>query len=114
MNKVFENKNFIILGEHNKSRPAYILYNKNKEFSAGHTHLNNYNTALWIMKLYSSRKLPHDLRSKYLLQSLIRISDDETYTKKVEQLLEAKTKKSNNYYINVQKGVNKKKKGRKK
>ena len=105
MNKVFENKHFIILGENSKSRPAYILYNKNKEFSAGHTHLNNYNTAVWIMKLYLSRKLPHDLKSLYLLQSLVRISDDDIYTKKVEQLIEAKKKKSNNYYINVQKGV---------
>lgn len=111
MLKIYENKQFIILGDDGKrSKPAYVLYNKHKEFENGHTHLNNYRTALWIMKLYMQRKLPHDLKSAYLLQSLVRISNDKKYTEKVQQLINAKMGKSHNYYINVQKGVNKKRK----
>ena len=110
MPKVYENKDFMILGSDNKRKPAYILYNKHKEFSEGHTHLNNYRTAIWLMKVYLNKKVPLDLKSVYLLQSLIRISDDEEYTKRIQNIINIRKKKSHNYYINVQKGVNKRRK----
>ena len=105
MSKVYENKDFIILGGSDKRSSAYILYNKNKEFSVGHTHLNNYNTALWIMKLYTKKRIPLDLKSVYLLQSLMRISNDEKYSSKIQKLIDTRASKPNNHYINVQKGV---------
>lgn len=113
MLKVYENKQFIILGGTGNDKSAYILYNKHKDFKDGHTHLNNYNTAMWLMKLFSSRKLPHDLGSLYLLQSLKRISDDDNYTRKVQELIDSKSNKSRKYYINVQKGVKQKRRKRK-
>lgn len=110
MPKLYENREFIIFGDESKrNRPAYILYNKNKEFANGHTHLNNYHTAKWLMELYSNRKLPMDLKSEYLLTSLIRISNDEKYTTKVESLLSVRKNKAHNHYYNVQKGVKKRK-----
>ena len=109
MPKVYENEEFMILGNDNKRKSAYILYNKRKEFSVGHTHLNNYRTAMWLMKLYLNRKVPLDLKSVYLLQSLIRISDDEEYTKRIQNIISIRKRKSHNYYINVQKGVKKRK-----
>ena len=104
MQKIYENKQFIILGDDGKKkRPAYILINKRKGFDNGHTHIDNFNTAKWIMNLYMNRKLPHDLGSVYLLQSLVRISDDVEYTRKVTELLEAKINKKKREYVNVPK-----------
>lgn len=108
MVKVYENKDFIILGSARKGDDAYVLYNKRKEFAHGHTHIRNYGTAKWIMEQYLRRKIPYQLKSEYLLQSLIRISDDEGYTSKIQTLLEVRQSKSPKHYINVQKGVNKK------
>lgn len=110
MVKVFEDRNFIILSGSCKRSSSYILFNKNKLFKEGHTHLNNYKTAIWLSKLCTSKKLPLNLSSDYLLESLMRISDDESYTNKISELRELRKKKSHNYYINVQKGVKRKSK----
>lgn len=109
MLKVYENKDFIILGDGGKHDSAYVLYNKRKEFADGHTHIRNYGTAKWVMELYQHKKIPYKLKSVYLLQSLIRISTDEEYTAKIQRLIEVRQNKSPKHYINVQKGVVKKK-----
>jgi len=76
--KIFENKDFIILQK--GTRSSYILYNKHKSFNEGHTHISNYGVVRWLMKLYSKRIVPQKMKSMYLIESLIRISDDEQYT----------------------------------
>ena len=78
MRKIFENKDFIILQK--GTRSSYILYNKHKSFNEGHTHISNYGGVRWLMKLYSKRIVPQKMKSMYLIESLIRISDDEQYT----------------------------------
>lgn len=78
MRKIFENKDFIILQK--GTRSSYILYNKHKSFNEGHTHISNYGVVRWLMKLYSKRIVPQKMKSMYLIESLIRISDDEQYT----------------------------------
>lgn len=109
MLKVYENKDFIILGEGGKQKDSFVLYNKHKVFKDGHTHIRNYGTAKWVMELYQQRKIPYKLKSLYLLQSLVRISADEEYSSKVQNLIEVRQNKSPKHYINVQKGVVKKK-----
>lgn len=109
MLKVYENKDFIILGEGGKHKDSFILFNKRKGFENGHTHIRNYGTAKWVMELYQQRKIPLQLKSTYLLQSLIRISDDEDYSSRIQKLIEVRQNKSPKHYINVQKGVAKKK-----
>ena len=108
MSKVYEDKDFLIfynLDKYTKNRDsAYVLYNKHKNFENGHTHIYNYSTTLWIMRLYTNRKLPLHLRSEYLLNSLIRISNDEYYTQKVKTLLETRKHKGKQRYFNSQKG----------
>ena len=84
MKKIYEDKNFIILKKYN--REAYILHNKKKPFKTGHTHINNYNTVRWLIKLYTKRIVPYNLKSKYLLDSLIRISNDTKYTEQLKTL----------------------------
>ena len=55
-----------------------------KEFSQGHTHINNFNTAKFIMDLALHKTLPKRRISNYLLDSLIRISIDIDYINKIE------------------------------
>ncbi len=57
-----------------------------KEFSQGHTHINNFNTAKFIMDLALHKTLPKRRISNYLLDSLIRISIDIDYINKIESL----------------------------
>lgn len=105
LNKVYEDKQFIILGG---CGDEYILMNKRKKFKDGHTHIRNYKTAKWLAELYRHKRIPRDLHSTYLLESLIRISDDPEYTEKIKSLIETRKRKSKPYYINVQKGKRKK------
>ena len=60
-------------------RGGYIVYNRHKEFSVGHTHINNFKTARYIAYLSLYKKKPKGKLSKYLVESLIRISDDRKY-----------------------------------
>ena len=74
---------------------TYIVHNTRKEFSNGHTHINNYNTAKYIAYLALYKKMPKKGHlSSYLIQSLIRISDDNTYINKMRMLQETSQKKS--------------------
>lgn len=77
--KVYERKSFIIL----EGKSEYIVINKNKPFDNGHTHLKNYHTAVWLINLASHNTVPKHI-SSYLLESLIRISKDKQYIKKLK------------------------------
>lgn len=57
MNKIYEKGQFIIL----EGDSQYILMNKHKGFDVGHTHLKNYKTALWLIKLAEHRSIPHHI-----------------------------------------------------
>ena len=78
----------------------YIVYNSNKKFEGGHTHIDSLKTAKYIVKLSLHKSIPHNL-SIYLLNSLIRLSDDNNYTEKISELLETKQSKTKNMYYNV-------------
>jgi predicted nucleic acid binding AN1-type Zn finger protein len=75
---LYKKKNFKIYGENG----AYIIHNTHKVFSEGHTHINNYHTAKWLIDLAIHRTIPNR-KSNYFLDSLIRISTDANY---IEQL----------------------------
>lgn len=95
MNKIYERGKFIIL----EGVDHYVVINKTKEFQNGHTHITNYNTALWLIKLSEHKSMPHNI-SLYLLESLIRINSDKEYVRKLKELQEAKQNKSHDYYYN--------------
>ena len=95
MNKVYERKQFIILD----GISHYIVINKNKQFKVGHTHVTNYKTALWLIKLSEHKSIPHDI-SLYLLESLIRINSDEEYLRKLKELQTAKLSKTKQNFYN--------------
>ena len=95
MNKIYEKGQFIIL----EGDSQYILMNKHKEFSEGHTHLKNYKTALWLIKLAEHRSIPHHI-SLYLLESLIRVSEDEVYVRHLRELQTSKRNRAKEFYHN--------------
>jgi hypothetical protein len=83
MVRVYKIKNFDIYSNKNG---AFIVYNTNKSFEKGHTHINNYHTAKYIANLAVHQSLPKKNISKYLIQSLIRISSDKNYIKKLNMM----------------------------
>ena len=88
---VYRNKNYYIYSNmHN----GYILYNKNKKFKDGHTHINNFNTAKYIahLSLYKLKPKKNHL-SNYLFESLIRVSDDSTYIQMIKKIQEEDNRK---------------------
>lgn len=66
---------------------GFIVHNARKPFKYGHTHIAKFATAKYITKLAYSRIVPKHL-SRYLIISVIRISDDKEYRDKMRKLLE--------------------------
>ncbi|PXV88461.1 hypothetical protein C8E03_108188 [Lachnotalea glycerini] len=85
-----------------RSCDGYIVHNTKKEFKYGHTHLDSFNTAKYIIDMVHYERIPGHL-SIYLLISLSRVSNDEIYRDKILSLVEQKKTKKQNYY-NVNKG----------
>lgn len=72
---------------YSNKKGGYIIHNTRKPFEIGHTHLNNYNTAKYITHLALYKKIPKNNHlSIYLIDSLIRISDDVKYINKMKIL----------------------------
>lgn len=67
------------------NQEGYIIHNTHKDFQKGHTHINNYNTAKFLINLALYKTVPDKNMSKYLYQSLIRISSDQTYINKIRK-----------------------------
>lgn len=80
-----------------KAPDGFIVHNIKKNFEDGHTHLQSFNTGKYLIELAFHKSIPRHL-DRYHLISLIRISDDEEYQRKVEELLKNKKKKQR--YIN--------------
>lgn len=90
MNMLYKKKNFKIYSAGN----GYIVHNSNLEFSKHHTHINNFNTCKYIIDLCIHKTVPYHL-SNYLLNSILRLSNDTGYNKKIrEQLNRAKKKEA--------------------
>lgn len=65
---------------------GYIIVNENKPFESGHSHINDYKLAKHIIDLAIGYKVP-DRHRKFIIESLIRISSDKTYIKKLQSAL---------------------------
>lgn len=100
MNQVWQKGNYKIY----HSDDGYILHNASMDGFA-HSHLKSFKMAVLIADLAEHKRIPHHL-SRYLLISLIRVSNDSEYVRKVQDLLDNKSKKD--YYYNANKGVRRK------
>lgn len=65
---------------------GFIVHNMNKTFENGHTHINNYNTAKYILNMAIHKSIPDKSIGKYLIDSLIRLSTDKVYIRKLKEL----------------------------
>ena len=87
-NKIYERKEFIIF----QVKEGYIVYNTRKSFQEGHTHLKHFEAAKTAVDLVINKKVPKSTDG-YYLSSLIRISDDDKYISKINELIEARDQK---------------------
>ena len=101
--KVFERKEYIILAV----KKGYVVYNRNKDFDEGHSHIYGFDVAKTVIDNCIRKKMPKT-RNLYLLSSHIRISTDDKYINMIEELIEVKESKDKLKYRN--KNINSKKK----
>ncbi len=101
-NKIYERKEFMIF----QVKDGYIVYNTKKDFQEGHTHLKHFEAAKTAIDLVINKKVPKSTDG-YYLNSLIRISIDENYIKKINELIEARDQKGkkDKYYNSGYKAV---------
>lgn len=87
-NKIYEKKEFIII----QVKEGYIAYNTKKSFQEGHTHLRHFEAAKTAIDLVLKKKVPKS-KDGYYLTSLIRLSEDDIYINKINELIEAREQK---------------------
>ena len=97
--KVYEKQNYIILKVKSGKKIGYIAYNTRKEWEEGHTHLESFNMAKTIIDNVIKHKKPKT-KNLYLLQSHIRLTDDPSYVKFINELVDAKKSKRKSGYRN--------------
>ena len=97
--KVYEKQNYIILKVKSGKKIGYIAYNTKKEWEEGHTHLESFNMAKTIIDNVIKHKKPKT-KNLYLLQSHIRLTDDPSYVKFINELVDAKKNKRKSSYRN--------------
>lgn len=79
--KCYQKNQYIIF----KVSDGLVVYNTEKRFKDGHTHLKSFRVAKTIIELSIKRKFPssHD---PYFIDSLIRISDNQEYIFKLKEI----------------------------
>ncbi|WP_042275194.1 hypothetical protein [Faecalimicrobium dakarense] len=87
-NKIYERKEFMIF----QVKEGYVVYNTKKSFQEGHTHLKHFEAAKTAIDLVINKKVPKSTDG-YYLSSLIRISDDDKYISKINELIESREQK---------------------
>lgn len=87
-NKIFERNEYMIF----QVKEGFVAYNTKKAFEEGHTHLKHFNAAKKAIDLVISKKIPKST-NVYYLTSLIRLTSDEKYVEKIQELIETREQK---------------------
>lgn len=101
--KIYQNKEFIILKVKSNKKIGFIVYNTKKEWENGHSHLNSRTIAEIVIKNVIYKRKPKT-NNLYVLKSHARVSDDKRYIKFIEDLIKVKKSKTKNNYINKKGG----------
>lgn len=88
LNTIYKKKNFKIYD----AGREFIIHNTNLDFHNHHTHINNFHTCKFIIDLCIHKTVPNHL-SNYLLESIIRLSNDNLYKRKIEEKIKENDKK---------------------
>ncbi len=81
-NQVYSKSEYIII----QVSRGFIIINRRKKFFEGHTHIKTFKTAKYLVDLALHNSMPYNL-SPYLLTSLTRITENETYKQKILGLI---------------------------
>lgn len=92
MVQVYRKKQYSIYSDSNGN---YIIHNRNKEFDNGHTHIKNFHTAKFLIDLAFHKSVPNKKLNTYLYDSLIRISNDNSYVNRIRNIKENSIKYKN-------------------
>lgn len=92
--KIYQRKEYAIYKVNN----GFIIHNIKKDFEIGHTHLKSFNTCKLLIDCSINNKLPKT-RNHYLLRSLIRISNDNKFKIRVENLIDTREGKELQKYV---------------
>lgn len=85
MSKVkYRYKNFLLLSFKNSN--VYIIYNKNKTFANGHTHIYNFEHGKYLMRCAYKHTIDKNFKIRDIY-SLIRISNNKIYKRNLQNLL---------------------------
>lgn len=80
---VYRKREFVVCKYSNKKKPYFIVINQEKEFSEGHTHMQNFYMAKKIISCVISKKIDHNFNS-YVLTSMSRINNDKLFDIQIE------------------------------
>ena len=95
--KVYEKGSFIVLKVKSRNKVGYIACNTKKIFKdGGHTHLNSLRMAKTIIDNVINKRTPKT-KNIYLLESHIRLSNDEKYNRYIEDLIVARNTRNVRY-----------------
>ena len=94
--RVYENRGYIILKVKSKGRTGYIIHNTSKPFEEGHSHLKSFEMAKVIINNVIYKKKPKT-SNIYLLESHIRLSNNDKYVSYIKHLIEVKKRKKDEY-----------------
>lgn len=81
--QIYQNTNYKVY----KTEDGFIVHNIYKDFKKGHTHVQKYETCMIMIKLLKNKRMPKS-KSRYFIESLLRLSDDDNYSNELEQLLQ--------------------------
>lgn len=83
LNVVFRKRYFNIYSVNNTE---FIVHNSKLDFNSHHTHIRRFTTAKYILNMSLHKTIPKRLCNYHII-SLIRLTDDEDYIKKLEEML---------------------------
>ena len=81
--KIFQRKEYSIY----RVKDGFIIHNTNLPFKGHHTHISSFHKAKSLVDLCIRKKLPDTPRA-WEIQSLLRISNNQTYKNKLLMLLQ--------------------------
>lgn len=98
-NIVYEKGEFVVIKVKSDDRVGFIVHNTKKKWEEGHTHLKSFNMAKELINNVIKHKKPKT-KNGYLLMSHIRVTNDESYAKFIQELIQARRSKSKQTYRN--------------
>lgn len=83
--EVVYKKGSYVVYKGNRNKDGFIIYNRNKPFKEGHTHLKSLSRCKEVVDNMISKNFPLSW-SNFFIVSMLRLSDDKKFSKKLKKL----------------------------